>query len=109
MGARRHASLTGATRCCFCCSDLFAGLGHWLIISAFQHAPPSLLTPFTYLQMIWATLYGYLVFGQLPDRWSAIGMTIIVASGLLLALQERQRRALARTGARKPQASGYTV
>jgi len=70
---------------------LCAGVGHWLIVRAFQHAQPSLLTPFSYLQMIWATLYGYVLFGQLPDRWSALGMTVIVASGLLLALQERRR------------------
>ena len=70
---------------------LFAGLGHWAMIGAYLLAPASLLTPFTYLQMVWAIGYGYLIFGQLPDRWSAIGMTVIVASGLLLALQERQR------------------
>ena len=69
----------------------FAGLGHWLVISAYLLAPASLLTPFTYLQMIWATLYGFALFGQLPDRWSALGMAIIVASGLWLALQERWR------------------
>ncbi len=70
---------------------LCAGLGHWALIGAYQLAPASLLTPFTYLQMVWAVGYGYLIFGQLPDRWSAVGMTVIVASGLLLALQERQR------------------
>jgi drug/metabolite transporter (DMT)-like permease len=70
---------------------LFAGVGHWSIISAFQHAPAALLTPFAYLQMIWATTYGFVLFGQLPDRWSALGMTIIVASGLMLALRERAR------------------
>jgi drug/metabolite transporter (DMT)-like permease len=73
----------------FLALGLFAGVGHWLIVSAFQRAQPSLLTPFSYLQMIWATLYGYLIFGHLPDAWSAAGMSVIVASGLLLALQER--------------------
>jgi len=75
---------------------LFAGLAHWLLISAFLIAPASLLTPFTYLQVLWATLFGYVVFGQLPDRWSALGMTIIVGSGVLLALAERRRARLAR-------------
>jgi len=70
---------------------LFAGLGHWFVISAYLLAPASLLTPFAYLQMVWATSYGFAIFGQLPDRWSALGMTIIVASGLWLALQERWR------------------
>jgi drug/metabolite transporter (DMT)-like permease len=70
---------------------LFAGLGHWLLISAYLLAPASLLAPFTYLQMIWATLYGYVIFGQLPDGVSAIGMTVIVASGVALVLHERRR------------------
>ena len=74
---------------------LLAGLGHWLLISAFMVAPASLLTPFTYLQMVWATLFGYLVFHQLPDRWSALGMAIVVASGVFLALAERRRALLA--------------
>jgi drug/metabolite transporter (DMT)-like permease len=76
---------------------LFAGVAHWLIITAFLIAPASLLTPFTYLQMIWATLFGYLVFGQLPDGWSAVGMAIIVGSGVMLALQEQRRARMARS------------
>jgi drug/metabolite transporter (DMT)-like permease len=76
---------------------LFAGLAHWLIITAFLIAPASLLTPFTYLQMIWATLLGYAVFGQLPDGWSAAGMAIIVGSGRMLARQERRRARKARS------------
>jgi drug/metabolite transporter (DMT)-like permease len=69
---------------------LFAGLGHWFVIAAFQRVPAAMLSPFAYLQTIWATSYGYLLFGQLPDHWSALGMSVIVASGLLLALQERR-------------------
>jgi drug/metabolite transporter (DMT)-like permease len=69
---------------------LFAGLGHWLLISAYLAAPASLLAPFTYLQIIWATLYGYVLFAQLPDGVSAIGIAIIVASGVALVLHERR-------------------
>ena len=70
---------------------LLAGLGHWLLISAFLAAPASLVAPFAYLQMIWATAYGYAVFNQLPDGVSAFGMAIIVASGVGLVLRERRR------------------
>ena len=42
--------------------------------------------------MVWATLYGYLVFGQLPDKVSALGMAIIVASGVGLVVHERRLR-----------------
>ena len=56
-----------------------------------MQAPAALLTPFTYLQIVWATAFGYFVFGQHPDGWSAVGMSIIGGSGLLLALHERRR------------------
>jgi drug/metabolite transporter (DMT)-like permease len=69
----------------------FAGIGHWMFISAFLMAPASLLAPFTYVHMIWATLYGYLIFGQLPDGLSALGMAVIVASGVGLVVHERIR------------------
>jgi drug/metabolite transporter (DMT)-like permease len=72
---------------------LLAGLGHWFVIGAYRLAPASLLTPLAYLQILWATSYGYLIFGQLPDRWSTLGMAIVVGSGLWLALQERARAA----------------
>jgi drug/metabolite transporter (DMT)-like permease len=71
---------------------LLAGVGHWMLIRAFLMAPASMLAPFTYLQMIWATLYGYLVFGQLPDGLSALGMAVIVAAGVALVLHERRGR-----------------
>ncbi len=69
---------------------VLAGIGHWMLITAYLKAPASLLVPFTYLQMIWATLYGYLIFAQLPDRISAVGMSVIVASGVALVVHERR-------------------
>jgi drug/metabolite transporter (DMT)-like permease len=72
---------------------LFAGSGHWLFIQAFSAAPASMLTPFTYLQIVWATFYGYVFFRHLPDGISFVGMAVIVGSGLLLAIQERRLRA----------------
>lgn len=42
--------------------------------------------------MIWATAYGYLIFGQLPDGMSALGMAVIVASGVALVVHERKAR-----------------
>ena len=47
---------------------VLAGLGHWCMTHAYLLAPASLLTPFTYLQILWATAFGYLMFGQHPDR-----------------------------------------
>ena len=71
-----------------------AGLGHWFMTRAYLQAPASLLSPFTYLQIIWATTFGYLAFGQHPDAASALGMSVVIASGVGLALWERRRARL---------------
>ena len=86
--------LDGVALLLFLLMGLLAGLGHWCLTHAYMHAPASLLTPFTYLQMLWATALGLVVFGQHPDAVSAIGMSIIVASGLWLAWWERRRARL---------------
>jgi drug/metabolite transporter (DMT)-like permease len=66
-----------------------AGLGHLLVIQAYGHAPASLLAPFVYTQLIWATGLGWLLFGDLPDGWTAFGALVIVASGLYVFHRER--------------------
>ncbi|MBC8267857.1 MAG: DMT family transporter [Rhodospirillaceae bacterium] len=72
-------------------------LGHFTLIKAFQSAPPSALMPFAYSGLIWATLFGYLVFGNLPDRYTILGALIITASGVYIFHREQQaaKRALA--------------
>jgi drug/metabolite transporter (DMT)-like permease len=69
----------------------FAATGHFCMTRAYMSAPASLLTPFTYLQIVWATAFGYAFFGQHPDGFSAAGMAVIAASGVVLALRERAR------------------
>lgn len=68
-----------------------ATAGQYLTVLAFQRAPASLLAPFTYVQLIWATTLGYLIFGNLPDGWTWVGAAVIVASGLYTAHRERVR------------------
>ena len=70
---------------------VYGGVGHFLLIRAFRHAPASTLSPFQYTQLIWATLLGWGIYGQLPDSLSILGMVIVVGSGLLVAVAERQR------------------
>jgi drug/metabolite transporter (DMT)-like permease len=67
-------------------------MGHFLFILAFRHAPASGLTPFTYMQLVWATLLGWFVYGDFPDALTLAGMTVIAGSGLLITLHERRRR-----------------
>ncbi len=73
------------------------GLSHLILIRAYDQAAVSTLAPFTYTQLIWVILMGYLVFGDFPDHWSLIGIAVIMASGIYIArhqqLSERQQRA----------------
>ncbi|BAL27409.1 DMT family transporter [Azoarcus sp. KH32C] len=71
---------------------VLAASGHFLMILALRAAPATTLGPFTYAQLVWATLLGWLVFGDFPDRLSLIGMSIIVASGVVVAYSERFNR-----------------
>ncbi len=70
-------------------------IGHFLFILAFQRAPASALTPFTYLQLVFATLIGWLVYNTFPDALTLAGMVLIAGSGLLLTWHERRRALLA--------------
>lgn len=70
---------------------ILASSGQWLTVLAHRLAPASMLAPFSYTQLIWATLAGWLVFNTLPDRWTLMGAAIIIASGLYTAHRERAR------------------
>jgi drug/metabolite transporter (DMT)-like permease len=63
-------------------------LGHYLMIKAYEIAPASLLAPFDYTTLIWATILGFIAFGDLPDTWTVLGALIIMSSGLYLIRRE---------------------
>ncbi len=82
---------------------IIGGLSHLILIKAYDYAPASRLAPFSYTQLIWVSLSGYLVFGHFPDHWSLVGMGVIMASGIYIAthqqMSERQQRAELRESA----------
>jgi len=71
---------------------LAGGVGHLCLIRAFQNAPASVVAPFSYSSLIWATLYGYILFSDLPDRWTLIGASLIIGSGLYIFHREQVTR-----------------
>jgi drug/metabolite transporter (DMT)-like permease len=74
---------------------LFVGVGgmgtfsHYLIIRAFDYAPPVVHAPFAYMQIVAALLLGWLVFGNFPGPVSLSGMLLIVLTGVVMALRQR--------------------
>lgn len=69
-------------------------LGHFLFILAFQRASVSAIAPFTYMQLVWSTLAGWIIFGTFPDAWTSAGIVIIAGSGVVLTWYERWRASL---------------
>jgi drug/metabolite transporter (DMT)-like permease len=67
----------------------WGGLGHFIFILAYRHAPASVLAPFIYLGLITHVAGGYLVFGQVPDQWTLVGAAIVIASGVYMVHRER--------------------
>ena len=57
-------------------------VGHSLFTAAYARAPVSLLAPFTYAHIAWATLLGWLVFQQVPDRITFIGIGLVAIAGV---------------------------
>jgi drug/metabolite transporter (DMT)-like permease len=68
----------------------FGSVGHYLLIIAHRHAPPAVLAPFIYTQLVWAIILGYLVFADVPNRWTLAGAAVVVASGLYMLNRERK-------------------
>jgi drug/metabolite transporter (DMT)-like permease len=64
--------------------------GHYLLIRGHRLAPASALAPFIYTQLVWTTTLGFLVFGDVPHRWTIVGGLIVVSSGLYLLNRERK-------------------
>ncbi len=61
---------------------MVAALAHLLMILAYERAPASLLAPFSYTEIVGASVLGYLVFQQFPDLYTWIGIAVIVAAGI---------------------------
>jgi drug/metabolite transporter (DMT)-like permease len=66
--------------------------GQWIVVLAFRYADGSVLAPFSYTQLLWVSILGFLVFSEVPDIWTVTGAVFIVASGLYTAHRERVRR-----------------
>jgi len=77
---------------------VLASLGQFLAVHAYREGEASVVTPFDYSQILWATLIGLSAFGEIPDIWTGVGAATIVASALYILHRE------ARLGRSRPPA-----
>ena len=76
-----------------------ATTGHYCMTRAFKAAEVSAVQPFTFLQLVWATLLGLVLFDEHPDLWIALGGALIVTAASWMAHREVQsQRRTTRSG-----------
>lgn len=66
----------------------FGVVGQMCILRAFTMAEAAVVAPFAYVGLVFATLWGFLFFAELPDRWTVLGATLIVLAGLYVWYRE---------------------
>jgi drug/metabolite transporter (DMT)-like permease len=71
---------------------ILGGLGHYLVIKAFQLGNAAVIAPLGYVELLGSTVLGYVIFGNFPDFWTWTGAAVIIASGAYIALRERSVR-----------------
>jgi drug/metabolite transporter (DMT)-like permease len=71
-------------------AGLCGGIGHYFVAVAHRYASAAVLGPFLYQQILYMTVLGWLVFGQVPDMAVVLGALVVVGSGLYLLWREFQ-------------------
>ena len=70
----------------------FASIGHLLLILSLRYADASQLAPFGYFEIITNIIIGYYFFNHFPDRWTIVGLCVIISSGLYIFRREALNR-----------------
>ena len=85
-------------------SGLIALLGiiltsaHFLLTVAYRYAPASPIAPANWVHIVWAALLGWLFFDHLPDQWTILGMLVIIAAGVGIAIKTHRENPNHSTG-----------
>ena len=74
----------------FLATGILGALAHLCMINAFDYAQASLLAPYNYTKLIWVTIFGYLIFEDIPSLEMWIGSGVIVSAGLYVLYRERK-------------------
>jgi len=74
----------------FLSTGILGALAHLCMINAFDYAEASLLAPYNYTKLIWVSIFGYLIFEDIPSLEMWIGSGVIVSAGLYVLYRERK-------------------
>jgi len=72
-------------------SGLLIGVAHYLLIEAFRLGEAALVAPFKYGNVLWAAIFGYILFGDIPQAGTVIGALVVAFSGVYILHREGVR------------------
>jgi drug/metabolite transporter (DMT)-like permease len=72
-------------------AGFFGGGGQILLTESYRYADVSAVAPFEYTSIIWGTISGYLLFGELPDQMLIVGTAIVIGAGIFIIYRESRR------------------
>ena len=70
----------------------FAGVAEFLVIKSLQIAHAVVVSPLQYTLLVWVTVFGFFIWGILPDVWTFLGAGVIIATGLYSLHRERLKK-----------------
>lgn len=102
-----HLGLTGVI-------SLFGFVAGLLMIAAYRNGDAAIVAPMQYSQIIWATGYGYLLFGESVDSFTVIGAGLIIISGIYIVIREsrlgtKSNTPVLRTRSRAASAASFRI
>lgn len=74
----------------FAAAGTLQGVAQYMLIYAFMLGETVVIAPFRYVMLVWASLYGFLMFGTVPRTETFIGAAIVIAAGLFIFHRERK-------------------
>ncbi|SPF81122.1 DMT family transporter [Pseudoprimorskyibacter insulae] len=94
--------------------SLFGFVGGLLLIAAYKNSEAAIVAPMQYSQILWATLYGYVIFGETVDGPTILGAGIIIASGIYIVFRESakggaSKQPVLRTRSRASTAASFRI
>ena len=76
----------------FAVNGFLIGSAHFLMIETFRYGEAAMVAPFKYSGVVWAAIFGYFIWGDIPDLGTVMGVTVVVVAGIYILHRERVRR-----------------
>jgi drug/metabolite transporter (DMT)-like permease len=77
-------------------AGLIGGVGQLFLTEALRNAPIGVIAPFDYTQLVWASVFGLVIWGELPQPLTLVGAAIVAGSGVYILQRELRRFRAAR-------------